>query len=86
MQDQQEANIYMFTQLIATLVNALSSGQSQYPPSTHWIPPAAMRSTSISAWSIHQPPRAQPQQPMVLQLMQPPMVGAGEEAPNGFIY
>lgn len=75
----------MFTHLVATLANALSSGQSQHPPSqppTHLIPPAPMSSTPASTWSIPQPPRAKPQQPMALQLMQPYIVRPGEEAAN----
>lgn len=85
MQAQQEANRHMFTQLVATLANALSSGQSQHPPSqppTHFVPLAPMNSTPASAWSIPQPPRAQPQQPMALQPMQTYMVRPGEEAAN----
>ncbi|KAK7175607.1 hypothetical protein R3I93_002515 [Phoxinus phoxinus] len=104
MQAQQEANRQMFTQLVATLANALSSGQSQHPPSQHppsqhpthlmpppthfipppsqLIPPAPMNSTPTSAWSIPHPPRAQPQQPMALQLMRPSMIRPGEEAQN----
>ncbi len=80
MQAQQEANRHMFTQLVATLAIALSSGQSQHPPSqppTQFVPKAQVSSTTAIAWSIPLPPRAQPQHPMALQLMQPYMVRPG---------